>query len=50
MGHIYVWEFIDISTKMHHVFCKMRKLILAKRNLKKESEFYSFGLDAWIHY
>ena len=32
--------FIGMSTKMYYVFCKMRKLILAKQNLKKEKDCF----------
>ena len=30
-GHMYVWYFIGMSTKMHYVFYKMRKMILANK-------------------
>lgn len=37
---------IGISMKMHYVFNEMRKWMLTKQNLKKESEFYSFVFAA----
>ena len=39
-------NFIGISTKVHYIFYELRKWILAKQNLRKESEFYNFSYDA----
>lgn len=48
-GHMYVWMFIGISTKMHCVFHEMRKWILANGIWRKKLSF-QFSLDAWIRY